>query len=534
MAALVATPAFADDEYVDPVEVPYMAAQSVSANGLYIAGQDVNGNVVFLYDVANGNGLAKQIDYVITGNGSCVSNNGIIVGEQIAASDELACMVYQGKVYPLFTTKSALDAITPDGSRGCGYRYNSAAGGVMYIPYIVNINPDGTFGSVTNLPYPRKDFFGTTPYIVNALDISADGKTILGMVVDGAVGLYQWPIVWRQNANGSWSYTQPTETMYNPDKLPQPSTGGNVKIPDAPKAEDYLTPEQYEAWQEALKDNPTLSDEAYLFLSGESLKKYEEAVAEWNKKVDDLLGNMATDSYQKQLQKCGVNEQWLFNQMRLAPDGKSFMAVQCFTDSEFPGDIYKRYIPYIFEYQEDGTYTYRTLPESTSENDFLIPTQMLYDGTALLMSSPSSFLPYVTYVVAPGSNEPMEFMTFLENNIPSYSYWLEDSILTQYGIIGYDDNGEAIMGSYTITGRVSISNEYKTIVGGVAMKGSNSEAFSYVYYNPEGIDPSGVEEIAVDPVTLPEDDVYYNLQGVRVSNPTPGIYILNGKKIIIK
>lgn len=31
-----------------------------------------------------------------------------------------------------------------------------------------------------------------------------------------------------------------------------------------------------------------------------------------------------------------------------------------------------------------------------------------------------------------------------------------------------------------------------------------------------------------------DDNIYYNLQGMRVSNPAAGIYILNGKKIIIK
>ena len=31
-----------------------------------------------------------------------------------------------------------------------------------------------------------------------------------------------------------------------------------------------------------------------------------------------------------------------------------------------------------------------------------------------------------------------------------------------------------------------------------------------------------------------EDNVYYTLQGTRVQNPTKGLYILNGKKIIVK
>jgi hypothetical protein len=31
-----------------------------------------------------------------------------------------------------------------------------------------------------------------------------------------------------------------------------------------------------------------------------------------------------------------------------------------------------------------------------------------------------------------------------------------------------------------------------------------------------------------------ENGVYYNLNGVRVDRPTKGVYIMNGKKVIIK
>ena len=35
-------------------------------------------------------------------------------------------------------------------------------------------------------------------------------------------------------------------------------------------------------------------------------------------------------------------------------------------------------------------------------------------------------------------------------------------------------------------------------------------------------------------VEVEEDGDYYTLQGVKVENPTKGIYIKNGKKVIIK
>ena len=45
--------------------------------------------------------------------------------------------------------------------------------------------------------------------------------------------------------------------------------------------------------------------------------------------------------------------------------------------------------------------------------------------------------------------------------------------------------------------------------------------------------PSGVEAICVDS-NLTDSGCFYDLTGRRISNPSPGIYIRNGKKILIK
>ena len=45
-------------------------------------------------------------------------------------------------------------------------------------------------------------------------------------------------------------------------------------------------------------------------------------------------------------------------------------------------------------------------------------------------------------------------------------------------------------------------------------------------------DDSGINDIKVD--ATPIEDVYYNLHGQRVFNPTPGIYIHNGKKELVR
>ena len=45
------------------------------------------------------------------------------------------------------------------------------------------------------------------------------------------------------------------------------------------------------------------------------------------------------------------------------------------------------------------------------------------------------------------------------------------------------------------------------------------------------IDPSGINVISRETTT---DNRYYDLQGRRVAQPTKGLYIVNGKKVIIK
>lgn len=45
---------------------------------------------------------------------------------------------------------------------------------------------------------------------------------------------------------------------------------------------------------------------------------------------------------------------------------------------------------------------------------------------------------------------------------------------------------------------------------------------------------TGIDELKAKPVVKPENDIYYDLTGRPVKNPSPGIYINNGKKVVVK
>ena len=56
-----------------------------------------------------------------------------------------------------------------------------------------------------------------------------------------------------------------------------------------------------------------------------------------------------------------------------------------------------------------------------------------------------------------------------------------------------------------------------------------AEARMFKFTDEESTDIKGTD---LSPVTT--QDVYYNLNGQRVEHPTKGIYIHNGRKVIIK
>ena len=55
------------------------------------------------------------------------------------------------------------------------------------------------------------------------------------------------------------------------------------------------------------------------------------------------------------------------------------------------------------------------------------------------------------------------------------------------------------------------------------------------FYGFDFDEPTGIEAVESNPETVKENArEYYNLNGQRVMNPSKGLYIVNGKKVIIK
>lgn len=515
--AMSALSAYAQEDYVTPVTIDYFYAQKVSPNGNYVVGQDNSETRVISYEVKTGKLTEYEAYY--PGNGNYVANNGFMVGQDIQGG--AGALLYGGKgVVPTAfdgTGVSSLNGITPDARRACGYMTGRGTE-QMIVPCYIDIDANGNVGKPVVLPFPAKDFFGTMSQMVIAEWISDDGKTIVGMVTDSS-GFYTWPIVFREDSNGVWTYSLPTERFFNPEGLPLPQDPENIVwgengAPAQPKFWDYMTQEEYKEFYDAwTADN---SVQPWDYMTAEEYRDYEKAISEFNREANKYLDRIY-DEYHRQLANMGRYEQ--FMGMTLSPDGKILTIDQGHTGEESSSDVMIGYTQYVFNLDDDS------FNQINLNGEFLIPTQILPDGTTMAVSSKNDFVPYRAYIRLPEMEEYMLMTDFLEQKRPAYFPWIEDT-LGEYGITGYDENGEAIYGSYIVTGVVSCSRDMSVIAGGLPI----GDMMSYIYEGEALVD--GVDLVVAD--ELPGDDSYYNLQGVRIANPGPGIYIRNGKKVIIR
>lgn len=208
-------------DYVIPCLVEYVVAQGLSADGKYVAGQDVFGAMVTRYNTVTGESV--EFMNMLTGMGNCVSNTGVIVGQDQSGTDQHATVMMDHYVNPMNLIQmghSSLEGITPDGTRAVGYMTDLSSS-VMFVP-VYNHLTETWIGPPRRLPYPERDpVKGGTPQCVKAICVSDDGKTIGGLVTDGD-GFFDYPIVFRMDKDGEteeerWSYIVPKYVLDRPN-----------------------------------------------------------------------------------------------------------------------------------------------------------------------------------------------------------------------------------------------------------------------------------------------------------------------------
>ena len=117
-------------------------------------------------------------------------------------------------------------------------------------------------------------------------------------------------------------------------------------------------------------------------------------------------------------------------------------------------------------------------------------------------------------------------MNMFVGTIEATTIYETDGEYTNY----YLSNGDSGVGFYKVNGSVGLKPNRAYLP---LLKNTISETRGFIGMDFDD-DSDGTTGIINAQQRGCKQNVYYNLQGQRVENPGKGIYILNGKKIIIK
>ena len=503
-AGFLALPVFSQAEY-NPIVKMGFYSQRISPNGVYVGSM---ADEAAVYNVETNETVS--FPYTFLGLGNSVANNGIAVG---SSSDVGLIFTPRGAIFPKCLEPysfSSFNAITPDGSRACGYVGMGIEG---LLPFYVDLDNEGNAGELHLLPHPEKDFTDGNPTYILACGISADGKTIIGEIVDYG-GRLTDPIVYSEDAEGSWSFSLPSEKYFNPEHIELPPNPF-VDEPHYPEFTEYMNPdsaeiymEEYEAYVMGYGEYPDPFD----FMTDEEIEAY---MVQYNIYWDWYNAN---EEYIKpylyfynEVVKTTVS--YGLNDIVIAPDASWFAVTGSYgTDDETaitPTTLYK------FDVATGIREEIANAPSG------VYPSQILPDNT-LIVATPMQWLAN-TYILLPDAEKFLGMQAYYEQTHPAYLDWMRSNI-----------GGE--------TGLVCVSDDFSTFAAGVqSYQYFIDPGYLYSSYIFTSHEIAGVENIVAES----EDGIYrvYNIHGMNVlntrnvaeiNNLANGIYIVNGKKMIVR
>lgn len=531
MLSLTAFPS----EVPAPEKLENSFAYAMSPNGQYIVSCGMSGTKLF--DLATGKvtDFAEETgDYTYSpGIANCVSDNGIVVG----GPESYAPQYWKdGEWHDLELPANSLggaysQSITPDGFRICGSVktavLNMDDDTLMLEPCVWSWDAEkGEYGKPLMLPHPEVDFSGRVPQYITALDISDDGKTVIGQVRT-ATGMIHYPIIYSENEDGEWSYRTLFEDKILPEGVTFPEYPGENPA-HYPEYTDYMTADEIEAYNAAFEawyasgfvlPYPEYQD----YMTPEEFAAYEKALADaeamtaaWGPKFE---------AWMDVLNECIITwADFQYNSIRISPDGKQFANTML-----VPGEPDYDEIGFIPEFSNIWVFDINgeVVAKYDQADDYTL-TYFANDGVVLASSS-SSGLPQ-SFVLANGKTTGMK--DWITSRIPEYSTWIDENMT--FEIERYVEDPEtgdwvADYSEATMTGKAYSNPDLSIIALGLD---------NYWDYMDDGM--TCVFDMktgsAVSPVRPAEGEtVIYDLNGRRLKNAdAPGIYIINGEKKVVR
>lgn len=489
-------------EITEPLVIPQLYTWKLTPNGKWFAGGTREVCDYYNLDIGKIETYQGAKYGTITNDGVLAINGGkpsLLINGEVVIPPSL-----EG------ARSGSVQLISSSGNRLCGsINYPSAGINGMYV---CDIDENGVVGAPQPVPRPTLDFFGCKPQFVNMQAISDDGSTITGFVQDWR-GFYCYPIIFRENEDGKWEYSYPTETLFNPNNYPIPENPW-LNEPKFPNFTDFMNPVEKMAYEDALANYymgflPELPD-AKDYMTPEEWDSYYEAALYYN---DWWYGQQdAIKAYENGYNKI-LNSSVIFdlNEVAISPDGN---LIGC-SYLEYPDGIEKVGVIKINTH-EPLFQKYESLDED------LYTTQILNDGT-MLMSQPMILSPN-TYIILPDKMEMMNIKDYFEETHPDYLAWINE-YLERTGTIYTNEDMTVFSGSVL----PADCDRVEEVTGGYY-------AFTYIF-SPE---IAGVEEI---PYTSDSLINVFSLQGYKIletknlddlKNLPKGIYVINGKLVQIK
>lgn len=503
-------------ETVEPMIIKTFYALRINRPGTIIGSQIGNAAV---YNIATGK--VDYYDECELGKGNVLTNDGIAVGDQNGTPVFMkdGQIIYQDVLAGTYWF-SPINGITPDGTWVTGY-HNNTGKGPMYVPYVASVDASGKVGAAIDLPYPPEDFFGISPQFVIAQNISDDGNTISGSVLDGK-GDYSYPIIFTKSDSGDWDYSLPTADLFNPTgiDIPENPWQNEPAYPDPEKYIDPLLKPLYDQAYQDYLDGKAAEPNPANYMSDEGYEEYKAAVEyynEWWYSSEERF-----DEYNRiYRQVLETTVGFPYNDQALVPSGEYMYCQGIYTNSKGVT------IGSVYQYDRNGT----LMRELETPNPLAYPHQVLTDGT-LIVTLPIGAVP-VSWILFPGEEEFISVVDYLEPDYPELVEFLEDNYEGRSGIASFSDD-MTILTAGVIPWQLTIPEDQ--------LDPDDESEFVYTSYLFKGLKPSA----GIEAIVAPEaNGIFkaYNISGVKVletkdaneiNNLPKGIYIVNGKKVFVK
>ncbi|MDE5568675.1 MAG: hypothetical protein K2J12_09580 [Muribaculaceae bacterium] len=432
----------------DPTIYLGSALQRISPNG-NVAVSEVYGTVT-IFNLKDGTQTSfgpndESITEYSIGNGNSINADGSII--LLSVNYDQSVYFENGELHELTVPNpnltNSFNGITPDGSRICGnVGYASmddayADDVTMNAPAYWDRNADGKgYGTYNLLPAPKLDFFGRAPQYVKAIAISSDGKTIAGQITD-ARGMYHYPIIYQQDNQGKWSYSLPTEKLFNPDKIPFVEYPGEGKAEPSPA--EFMTSEKKEAYDNAVLNWDWSSGDPYPdykdYMTEQEIAKYDEAIAQfeteqaqWQEKWDSW------NEFYNNVIESSPNFQ--DNNVFLSTDGKKTIGTLCrVIDNPDP----MAWVPWIEVYTPCSV-DIATGQLTMVDTEISCAASGVADNDIIFASNEVGAMPMTGYIIKDGQVQTIE--EYIASRNPAYGAWIKENMLHEVMKYEYNEDTE--------------------------------------------------------------------------------------------